>query len=168
MFWKSCNCFIFLLLLLQRTISSYRLASSTSLSIDNRLENQSKKVTMEAYLKLLKSSSNYLPSPPEVSNFNEEVRRGSTVSASLTSDLLSSSSSSTSSKLNKNKSAGQRNRIPRPIYQAINRGLQLAIRECKHQFQNQHWNCPTMKSFKGKEKFGAILNQRKLINYFLF
>lgn len=47
------------------------------------------------------------------------------------------------------------------ILQSITRGLLSAIRECKWQFRNRRWNCPTG---PGNQVFGKIINRGK--NYY--
>lgn len=44
------------------------------------------------------------------------------------------------------------------ILQSITRGLLSAIRECKWQFRNRRWNCPTG---PGNQVFGKIINRGK-------
>ncbi|KAK8779699.1 hypothetical protein V5799_018960, partial [Amblyomma americanum] len=43
--------------------------------------------------------------------------------------------------------------------QAIARGMRLAIAECKHQFRNRRWNCPTPEYMRGKSLFGKIVQR---------
>ncbi|KAL3216998.1 hypothetical protein MRX96_032654 [Rhipicephalus microplus] len=43
--------------------------------------------------------------------------------------------------------------------QAIARGMRLAIAECKHQFRNRRWNCPTPEYMRGKSLFGKIVHR---------
>ncbi|XP_064474837.1 protein Wnt-1-like isoform X2 [Ornithodoros turicata] len=43
--------------------------------------------------------------------------------------------------------------------QAIVRGMRLAIAECKHQFRDRRWNCPTPDYLRGKSLFGKIVHR---------
>ncbi|XP_050419344.1 protein Wnt-1 isoform X2 [Patella vulgata] len=42
---------------------------------------------------------------------------------------------------------------------AIAKGAKIAIDECKHQFENRRWNCPTFYDGHGGSVFGKILNK---------
>lgn len=44
------------------------------------------------------------------------------------------------------------------ILHSISSGLQSAIKECKWQFRNRRWNCPTT---PGPNVFGKIVNRGK-------
>ncbi|KAL8163627.1 UNVERIFIED_CONTAM: Proto-oncoprotein Wnt-1 [Gekko kuhli] len=44
------------------------------------------------------------------------------------------------------------------ILHSISSGLQSAIKECKWQFRNRRWNCPTM---PGPNIFGKIVNREQ-------
>lgn len=45
------------------------------------------------------------------------------------------------------------------ILAALDKGLKLSLDECKFQFKNNYWNCPTNRKLKGKEMYGKILDR---------
>lgn len=49
------------------------------------------------------------------------------------------------------------------ILHAIAAGLHTAIKECKWQFRNRRWNCPTTHS---PNVFGKIVNRGKHVSFF--
>lgn len=42
---------------------------------------------------------------------------------------------------------------------AVYQGAKQAILECKYQFKNRRWNCPTYESGRGSSVFGKILQK---------
>lgn len=50
------------------------------------------------------------------------------------------------------------------ILHAIAAGLHTAIKECKWQFRNRRWNCPTSHT---PTVFGKLINRGKLTLYFI-
>lgn len=121
-------------------------------------------LSMQSYLDLLLSSPDSLPSPPEVPfrSSAQFIFDHHLPSSPLSSSLSSSSASfDASMKFDRTRTRKRKSRLPASLSQAINRGLRLAVQECKHQFQSAQWNCPTMKHLKGKAMFGQLLNQRK-------
>jgi len=50
----------------------------------------------------------------------------------------------------------------RGVLEAIAKGANEAIVECKHQFRNRRWNCPTKSFWRGKNLFGKIVEKGKL------
>lgn len=45
---------------------------------------------------------------------------------------------------------------------AINRAVKMAVSECRYQFKDRRWNCPTFNKDRGPESlFGKILNSGK-------
>lgn len=43
---------------------------------------------------------------------------------------------------------------------AVTKGTKLAVAECKHQFQNRRWNCPTTEyNMRGRMLFGKIVDR---------
>ena len=53
---------------------------------------------------------------------------------------------------------------------AVAKGAKQAISECKHQFKNRRWNCPTKDLNRGRNLFGKIVDRGKslLIIFFFF
>lgn len=51
---------------------------------------------------------------------------------------------------------------------AVAKGAKQAISECKHQFKNRRWNCPTKDFHRGRNLFGKIVDRGKLIFLFNF
>lgn len=49
----------------------------------------------------------------------------------------------------------------RGVLEAIAKGANEAIMECKHQFRNRRWNCPTKSFWRGKNLFGKIVEKGK-------
>jgi wingless-type MMTV integration site family protein 1 len=47
----------------------------------------------------------------------------------------------------------------RGVVQAIAKGASDALIECKHQFRNRRWNCPTKSFWRGKNIFGKIVEK---------
>ncbi|CAG7716557.1 unnamed protein product [Allacma fusca] len=47
----------------------------------------------------------------------------------------------------------------RGVLEAIAKGANEAIVECKHQFRNRRWNCPTKAFWRGKNIFGKIVDK---------
>ena len=47
-------------------------------------------------------------------------------------------------------------------------GARLAIKECKYQFRNRRWNCPTHDDGHGGPIFGKILQKGKYRFFFFF
>ena len=48
------------------------------------------------------------------------------------------------------------------ILLAISQAVKTAISECKYQFKDRRWNCPTMKNVQGANSlFGKLLNTGK-------
>lgn len=45
------------------------------------------------------------------------------------------------------------------ILAALDKGLKLSLSECKYQFKDNYWNCPTNRKLRGREMFGKILNR---------
>lgn len=54
----------------------------------------------------------------------------------------------------------------RGVLEAIAKGANEAIMECKHQFRNRRWNCPTKSFWRGKNLFGKIVEKGKLVCIF--
>lgn len=46
---------------------------------------------------------------------------------------------------------------------ALMKGARMAIDECKHQFRNRRWNCPTYDDDHGRPIFGKILQKGKSV-----
>lgn len=44
---------------------------------------------------------------------------------------------------------------------AVAKGAKQAISECKHQFKNRRWNCPTKDLNRGRNLFGKIVDRGK-------
>jgi hypothetical protein len=44
---------------------------------------------------------------------------------------------------------------------AVAKGAKQAISECKHQFKNRRWNCPTKDFHRGRNLFGKIVDRGK-------
>lgn len=42
---------------------------------------------------------------------------------------------------------------------AVAKGAKQAISECKHQFKNRRWNCPTKDFIRGRNLFGKIVDR---------
>lgn len=42
---------------------------------------------------------------------------------------------------------------------AVAKGAKQAISECKHQFKNRRWNCPTKDFHRGRNLFGKIVDR---------
>lgn len=47
----------------------------------------------------------------------------------------------------------------RGVLEAIAKGANDAIQECKYQFRNRRWNCPTKDFWRGKNIFGRIVDK---------
>lgn len=45
---------------------------------------------------------------------------------------------------------------------AVAKGAKQAISECKHQFKNRRWNCPTKDFHRGRNLFGKIVDRGKV------
>lgn len=45
------------------------------------------------------------------------------------------------------------------VVESIARGAKAAIHECKYQFRNRRWNCPTKSIWRGKSVFGKIVER---------
>lgn len=45
------------------------------------------------------------------------------------------------------------------VLAALDQGIKLSLSECKYQFKDHYWNCPSNKKVKGREMFGKILNR---------
>lgn len=51
----------------------------------------------------------------------------------------------------------------RGVLEAIAKGANDAILECKHQFRSRRWNCPTKAFWRGKNLFGKIVEKGELM-----
>ena len=173
-------------LLLSRCVLSATVADSkhTRLSLPIAPRTQ----PMEQYLDMLLASPDTIPSPPESwedstafqsakaplriqsdkKQHKWDVDEDSESSKQHSTSIENWSPKTTTLPLNTQRTVpndrhGNRKRklksIPSAMSEAIAQGLKMAIEECKHQFRNEHWNCPTLEGKKGKAMFGQLLDK---------
>ncbi|UYV67630.1 WNT1 [Cordylochernes scorpioides] len=53
------------------------------------------------------------------------------------------------------------------LLEAVTRGLRMAISECKYQFRDRRWNCPTSDFLASKSTFGPIV-QKGILNSMIY
>lgn len=47
------------------------------------------------------------------------------------------------------------------VNKSLEKGINMAINECQHQFRNRQWNCSTKSFLRGKNLFGKIVDRGK-------